>query len=133
MSKRSARRVTESAAGQLRGESWALVNVSGAAEPILPDGERDIAELVGCPSEDLTKLPYGIKSMMWMRRSAQLDESAPLNVPATHALKLCGLLIAVRGPVVVHHAAADLIAEKKKLRAVQRNRAEAAAAKNDVQ
>jgi hypothetical protein len=107
----------------LRKEEWLVLNASSRHESVLPEGAQEISELIGCTLEDLTSLRYGIKSTMWMSRSAQLDTSAQINKPASYALSNSGLMIAVRGTAVVHHEQADLREERSKLRDLARQRA----------
>jgi len=86
-----------------------LISVAGKVEPILPSGDRDLVELLEIDDADLTSLSFGIGSKMWMSRSKQLDRDAPVNRPATDALRLVnGLSIVIRGPVIVRHEEADL-------------------------
>jgi hypothetical protein len=87
----------------VRTEATYLIPMAGGHSRVLPAGEQEIAELIEVPLDDLTDLPFGRKSKMWMSRSKQIDDAAPINRSASHALKLNGLPIAVRGPVVVHH------------------------------
>ncbi len=93
---------------KVRPERTYLIPLAGGAEVVLPSGEQEIAELVGTGVPDLTDLPYGKKSTMWMSRSKQIDDAVPINRAASHALRLSGLNIAIRGPVVVHHEKCDL-------------------------
>jgi hypothetical protein len=90
---------------QGRTEQTFLIPVSGRHEAVLPIGDEEVASLIGSALEDLTDLPFGNGSRMWMSRSKQRDHDAPINRPASHALRLNGLDVAIRGPVVVHHAA----------------------------
>lgn len=90
-----------------RPETWALVHVAAPFERVIPDGEKEIAELIGVAPDDLTPLSFGVKSTMWMSRAAQRNSEAPLNEPASHALRIHGLALAIRGPVIVHHEAFD--------------------------
>lgn len=86
-----------------------LISVAGKVEPVLLSGDQDIVELLEIDASDLTSLSFGIKSTMWMSRSKQLDRDAPVNRPATDALRLVnGLGIVIRGPVIVRHEEADL-------------------------
>lgn len=103
-----------------RAESWVLIHPATRHEAVLPDGEQQIAELIEIPLDDLTSLPFGVKSTMWMSRSKQLDHEAPLNTPASHALRIFGLSLDIRGDVVVHHEAADMKAEREKLLRAQK-------------
>lgn len=107
---KSARR--SDARGGVRDESWSLIHVASAWEAVVPNGPNEIAELIGCAPEDLTTLPFGIKSKMWMSRSAQ-HSSIALNKPASHALHFAGLSLSIRGPVVVHHERVDWEEEKR--------------------
>ena len=91
-------------------EGTLLISVAGRVEHVLPSGEQEIAELIETPLEDLTDLPFGARSKMWMSRSMQIDHEAPINRAASHALKLSGLEIAIRGPVVVHHEKIEAMA-----------------------
>lgn len=102
---------------KVRDEVWYLIHPSRPHERVIPDGEEQIAELIGVPLDDLTNLPFGVKSTMWMSRSAQIGDS-PYNRPASHALSLAGFKLGIRGLVVVHHEKADLDAEmgRKKTR-----------------
>lgn len=86
-----------------------LISVSGKVEEILPSGDRDLVDLLGIEPADLTALSFGIKSTMWMSRSKQLDQTVPVNRPATDALRLVNALpVVIRGPVIVRHEEADL-------------------------
>jgi len=98
---------------KVRDESWALIHVASAWEAVLPSGPKEISELIGCAPEDLTALPFGFKSKMWMSRSAQISDTAEFNKPASHALYLAGMALAIRGPVVVHHAHVDWEEERR--------------------
>jgi len=94
---------------RVRHEQIALIPAEGPVEDVLPDGEKEIAELLEIAQEDLTSLDYGPgqKSRMWMSRSLQRDHEAAVNRPASHGLKLNGLDITVRGNVIVHHREHD--------------------------
>ena len=99
----------------VRPETSALIPVAGSAEAVLPDGDREIAELIGTSIEDLTSLPFGrdMASTMWMSQSAQIDHDAPVNKPASHALQINGLTLVIRGAVVVHHPQAEMSSPRK--------------------
>jgi len=86
-----------------------LIPVAGRAEPILPDGEKEIAELLEIAQDDLTSLDYGVggKSRVWMSRSLQRDREAPVNRAVSHGLMLNGLDLAIRGNVIVYHREHD--------------------------
>lgn len=97
----------------VRPETSALIPVAGSAEAVLPDGDREIAELIGTSTEDLTSLPFGRGSTMWMSQSAQIDHDAPVNKPASHALQINGLTLVIRGAVVVHHPQAEMSSPRR--------------------
>jgi len=94
---------------RVRPEQCVLIPVAGRVEPILPDGEKEIAELLEIAQDDLTSLDYGVggKSRVWMSRSRQRDREAPVNRAVSHGLKLNGLDLAIRGNVIVHHREHD--------------------------
>lgn len=100
------RRRTQQAS--LRAESWAIIHPASRHEEVVPDGAQQIAELLEIPLDDLTSLPFGVRSTMWMSRSKQLDHEQPLNAPASHALRIHGFSLGIRGAVVVHHEATEL-------------------------
>jgi len=94
---------------RVRPEQCVLIPCAGRVEPILPDGEKEIAELLEIAQDDLTSLDYGVggKSRVWMSRSLQRDREAPVNRAVSHGLKLNGLDLAIRGNVIVHHREHD--------------------------
>ena len=94
---------------RVRPEQCVLIPCAGRVEPILPDGEKEIAELLEIAQDDLTSLDYGVggKSRVWMSRSLQRDREAPVNRAVSHGLMLNGLDLAIRGNVIVHHREHD--------------------------
>jgi len=70
--------------------------------------DQERAQLVGCSVDDLTDLPYGQGSRMWMSRQAQLDDDTLPNKSASHALHLHGVQVVVRGIVLIEHDAREL-------------------------
>lgn len=67
--------------------------------------ESLIASILEIQQDDLTDLPYGRGSRMWMSRSAQIGGDAVPNKAATHALQINNAKsrIVIRGPVLVQH------------------------------
>ncbi len=83
-----------------------LLHVGGVEpEQVLPDGEQEIAELLGVSPADLAPMQYGFEPgqerMMYMRRADQLDRTVPINQPASHGLALAGVAVLVRGPALL--------------------------------
>lgn len=103
---------------QIRADRTVLISAAGKVEEVLPSGDRDRVELLEIEPSDLTTLSFGIKSTMWMSRSKQLDRDAPVNRPATDALRLVnGLALVIRGPVIVHHEEVDLSPQRPRRQA----------------
>ena len=67
--------------------------------------EAAVAERLGVEPTDLSWVPYAGSGILFMSRSAQLDDEAPLNSSAMMIMKKMGLeafaRMAIRGPAVV--------------------------------
>lgn len=88
----------------MAGEVEAVLFESGMGDEscrVLPSSMIEVAELIGCPVDDLTVLPYGMTGKMVMSRSRQIDHMIEVNRNATFVLdKIHGLPLAIRGPAV---------------------------------
>lgn len=77
---------------------------SAYAEPVMPASAREVAELLETEEADLAWIPYAYQGVMWMSRSAQLDDNAPLNRNAMLVVERMASAftqMAVRGPALV--------------------------------
>lgn len=67
----------------------------------------DARDHLDVPVGDVEMISYGVRSFMWIVRSAQ--GRAPVNRVATDALRINGVHRTICGPVVVKHEAATFL------------------------